>query len=138
MSAAYPILEPALEKIGARVAVSEDARRTLVEHVGGDAVLIPNGVFVDRFGAAEPRPEWRGAGGTLGFIGRLDEDRKGLPTLLAAMEGVLAVRPGLRLLVAGRGDAREARRGRHLRGPGRRDVPRGGDRGRQGADAAHG
>ena len=108
MSAAYPILEPALEKIGARVAVSEDARRTLVEHVGGDAVLIPNGVFVDRFGAAEPRPEWRGAGGTLGFIGRLDEDRKGLPTLLAAMEGVLAVRPGLRLLVAGRGDAREA------------------------------
>ena len=62
MSAAYPILEPALEKIGARVAVSEDARRTLVEHVGGDAVLIPNGVFVDRFAAAEPREEWRGAG----------------------------------------------------------------------------
>ena len=55
MSAAYPILEPALEKIGARVAVSEDARRTLVEHLGGDAVLIPNGVFVDRFAAAEPR-----------------------------------------------------------------------------------
>jgi phosphatidylinositol alpha-mannosyltransferase len=80
MSAAYPILEPALEKIGARVAVSEDARRTLVEHVGGDAVLIPNGVFVDRFAAAEPREEWRGAGGTLGFIGRLDEERKGLPT----------------------------------------------------------
>jgi phosphatidylinositol alpha-mannosyltransferase len=108
MSAAYPILEPALEKIGARVAVSEDARRTLVEHVGGDAVLIPNGVFVDRFAAAEPREEWRGAAGTLGFIGRLDEERKGLPTLLAALTDVVAARPGVRLLVAGRGDEEEA------------------------------
>jgi phosphatidylinositol alpha-mannosyltransferase len=108
MSAAYPILEPALEKIGARVAVSEDARRTLVEHVGGDAVLIPNGVFVDRFAAAEPCEEWRGAGGTLGFIGRLDEERKGLPTLLAALTDVVAARPGVRLLVAGRGDEEEA------------------------------
>jgi phosphatidylinositol alpha-mannosyltransferase len=108
MSAAYPILEPALEKIGARVAVSEDARRTLVEHVGGDAVLIPNGVFVDRFAAAEPREEWRGSSGTLGFIGRLDEERKGLPTLLAALADVVAARPGVRLLVAGRGDEEEA------------------------------
>lgn len=111
MLAASPILEPALEKIGARVAVSEDARRTLVEHVGGDAVLIPNGVFVDRFGAAAPQPAWRGEAGTVGFIGRLDEPRKGLPTLLAAMERVLAERPGVRLLVAGRGDVEEALEG---------------------------
>jgi len=108
MIAASPFLEPALEKIGARVAVSEDARRTVVEHVGGDAVLIPNGVFVDRFAAAEPNPAWRGDEGTVGFIGRLDEARKGLPTLLAAMEKVVAERPGVRLLVAGRGDAEEA------------------------------
>ncbi len=64
MIAAYPILEPALEKISARIAVSEDARRTLVEHLGGDAVLIPNGVFVDRFAAA-PRRSRRG-GATAG------------------------------------------------------------------------
>ena len=108
MIAASPFLEPALEKIGARVAVSEDARRTVVEHVGGDAVLIPNGVFVDRFAAAEPNPAWRGEDGTVGFIGRLDEARKGLQTLLAAMEKVVAERPGVRLLVAGRGDAEEA------------------------------
>lgn len=108
MLAASPFLEPALEKIGARVAVSEDARRTLVEHMGGDAVLIPNGVFVDRFASATPVPDWRGDQGTVGFIGRLDEERKGLPTLLAAMEAVLAARPGVRLLVAGRGDAEEA------------------------------
>lgn len=107
MAAAYPILEPALEKISARVAVSEDARRTVVQHIGGDAVLIPNGVFVDRFSAAPPRPDWRGANGTIGFIGRLDEPRKGLPTLLAAFGQLLPLRPGVRLLVAGRGDVEE-------------------------------
>ncbi|MGN6330599.1 MAG: glycosyltransferase family 4 protein [Motilibacteraceae bacterium] len=108
MVAAYPILYPALEKISARIAVSEDARRTLVEHLGGDAVLIPNGVFVDRFAAASPRPEWRGEQGTVGFIGRMAEPRKGLPVLLEAMEQVLAQRPGVRLLVAGSGDPDEA------------------------------
>ena len=107
MSALYPILEPAIEKIAARIAVSEEARRTLVEHIGGDAVVIPNGVFVDRFSAAAPRPELRGPSGTIGFIGRLDEPRKGLPTLVAAFEQLLAARPGVRLLVAGRGDVDE-------------------------------
>src|SRR4051812_6711078 len=111
MSAAYPILEPALEKIGARIAVSEAARRTLVAHVGGDAVLIPNGVFVDRFADSTPEPAWQSDQGVdqgvIVFVGRLDEPRKGLPTLLAAMEQVVANRPGVRLLVAGRGDADE-------------------------------
>lgn len=106
--AAYPILEPAMEKISARIAVSEDARRTLVQHLGGDAVLIPNGVYVDRFARAEPEPSWRGSAGTVGFIGRLDEPRKGLPTLLEAFAKVVAERPGVRLLIAGRGDADEA------------------------------
>jgi phosphatidylinositol alpha-mannosyltransferase len=108
MTAAYPILQPALDKVSARIAVSEEARRTLVDHLGGDAVVIPNGVYVDRFARATPRPEWRGATGTLGFIGRIDEARKGLPTLLEAFEQVVTVRPGTRLLVAGRGDADEA------------------------------
>jgi phosphatidylinositol alpha-mannosyltransferase len=108
MLAASPLLEPAMEKIGARVAVSEDARRTVVEHLGGDAVLIPNGVFVDRFATAGQQPAWRGTAGTIGFIGRLDEERKGLPTLIAAMERLVAERPGVRLLVAGRGDVEEA------------------------------
>ncbi|MGI5336854.1 glycosyltransferase family 4 protein [Streptomyces sp. CA-181903] len=198
MIAAYPILQPALEKISARIAVSEYARRTLVEHLGGDAVVIPNGVDVDFFARAEPRPEWtgvgtgagtgahgstgedgrtgvlpapgtppasvappipgaaapgddagpsipepgaplsaavlsgepdsgaRGTGGpgprplpdapspdpgrpaTIGFIGRIDEPRKGLPVLMRALPKILAERPGTRLLVAGRGDEEEA------------------------------
>ncbi|MFD4834812.1 glycosyltransferase family 4 protein [Streptomyces uncialis] len=106
MIAAYSILQAALEKISARIAVSEYARRTLVEHLGGDAVVIPNGVDVDFFAHAEPRPEWQG--GTIGFIGRIDEPRKGLPVLMKALPRILAERPDARLLVAGRGDAEEA------------------------------
>ncbi|MGA5699457.1 glycosyltransferase family 4 protein [Peterkaempfera bronchialis] len=116
MIAAYPILQPALEKIRARIAVSEYARRTLVEHLGGDAVVIPNGVDVRYFADAEPDPRWTGGArdgepGTIGFIGRINEPRKGLPTLLAAMPEILAARPGVRLLVAGRGDEEEALEG---------------------------
>ncbi|WP_030692013.1 glycosyltransferase family 4 protein [Streptomyces globisporus] len=106
MIAAYPILQPALEKISARIAVSEYARRTLVEHLGGDAVVIPNGVDVDFFARAEPKKEWQGE--TLGFIGRIDEPRKGLPVLMRALPKILTARPGARLLVAGRGDEEEA------------------------------
>ncbi|RSO40697.1 hypothetical protein DMH15_14590 [Streptomyces sp. WAC 06725] len=106
MIAAYPILQPALEKISARIAVSEYARRTLVEHLGGDAVVIPNGVDVDFFARAEPRPEWQGR--TIGFIGRIDEPRKGLPVLMRALPRILAEVPDARLLVAGRGDEEEA------------------------------
>ena len=81
-----PILASALEKISGRIAVSEAARTTLVEHLGGDAVLIPNGVSVRRFAPAEPLPGWPGEGGALGFLGRIDEPRKGLPVLLEAFE----------------------------------------------------
>ncbi|MEW1752404.1 glycosyltransferase family 4 protein [Streptomyces angustmyceticus] len=106
MIAAYPILQPALEKISARIAVSEYARRTLVEHLGGDAVVIPNGVDVDFFDSAEPKAEWQGK--TIGFIGRIDEPRKGLPVLMKALPTILAAVPDARLLVAGRGDEEEA------------------------------
>src|SRR5699024_119313 len=44
MTVGSTALRSALEKINAGIAVSEAARRTLVEHMGGDAVLIPNGV----------------------------------------------------------------------------------------------
>ncbi|NLU66326.1 glycosyltransferase family 4 protein [Streptomyces sp. HNM0574] len=110
MIAAYPILQPALEKISARIAVSEYARRTLVEHLGGDAVVIPNGVDVGFFAAAEPKPAWQGTpeAPTIGFIGRIDEPRKGLPVLMKALPRILEEQPGTRLLVAGRGDEEEA------------------------------
>ncbi len=106
LHAAQPILASALEKISGRIAVAEAARNTLVEHLGGDAVLIPNGLHVSRYEKAEPLPGFPGTGGTLGFLGRMDEPRKGLDILLAAFTMMAPQRPGLRLLIAGAsGDA---------------------------------
>ncbi|MET8142316.1 glycosyltransferase family 4 protein [Sphaerisporangium sp. NPDC005288] len=106
-----PVLHTALEKISGRIAVSDAARKTLVEHIGGDAVLIPNGVTVSRYTDAEPLPGWGpdggSGGGVIGFLGRMDEPRKGLPVLLEAFARLAPERPGLRLLVAGPGDADE-------------------------------
>jgi phosphatidyl-myo-inositol alpha-mannosyltransferase len=70
-------------------------------------VLIPNGVSVRKLEKADPLPGWPGAGGALGFLGRMDEPRKGFAILLRAFEMLAAERPGLRLLVAGHGDADE-------------------------------
>jgi phosphatidylinositol alpha-mannosyltransferase len=109
LSAAGSILQSALEKITARIAVSEKARKTLVEYLGGDAVLIPNGVMTERYAMATPLPGWPGDDGALGFLGRMDEQRKGLPVLLRAFETLGRERPGLRLLLAGPGDADEVR-----------------------------
>jgi len=111
MQAAYPLLRPSLEKIAARIAVSEDARRTVTTHVGGDAVVIPNGVNVERFASAPVRSQWQGRDGapTLAFLGRIDEPRKGLQVLASAMPEVLASYPGARLLVVGPGDMDAAR-----------------------------
>lgn len=97
-------LQVQLEKLSGRIAVSPAARKTIVEHLGADAVLIPNGVHVARFADAEPFDGWPGDGGALAFVGRVDEPRKGFDVLLAAFARLRADRPGLRLLVAGPGD----------------------------------
>lgn len=111
MQIAYPMVRPSLEKISARIAVSEDARRTVVEHVGGDAIIIPNGVWADRFADAQPVAKWQGTPEkpTIAFLGRLDEPRKGLQVLFGAVAGVLDEHPGARFLIAGRGDAAAAK-----------------------------
>lgn len=93
-----------LEKITARIAVSELARKVQVEHLGGGAVEIPNGVAVAKFASAAPLPGWPGTGGTLGFLGRFTESRKGFPLLRTAFVTLARQRPGLRLLVAGPGN----------------------------------
>jgi len=109
LSASAAILRPSLEKISARIAVSEHARGFQVTHVGGEPLVVPNGVYVDRFARATPREEWRGDQGTVAFVGRLGEPRKGFAVLARAFGDVAAARPGLRLLVVGGGDVREAR-----------------------------
>ena len=49
LTAFQGVLQPFLEKITGRIAVSELARQVQVEHLGGDAVIIPNGVDVQFF-----------------------------------------------------------------------------------------
>jgi phosphatidylinositol alpha-mannosyltransferase len=114
------VLRPLMEKVTARIAVSPHARRVQVEHLGGDAVEIPNGVDVDAFADGPPLPGYPRAD-TVGFLGRFDEPRKGMPVLLDALRRLAPARPDLRLLVAGSGDAAGLRR---LAGPlaGRLDV----------------
>ncbi|MFC5288643.1 glycosyltransferase family 4 protein [Actinokineospora guangxiensis] len=102
LSAFQLVLQPFLEKITARIAVSALARRVQVEHLGGDAVEIPNGVDVAFFRDAEPTAS---PGLTVGFVGRYDEPRKGMPILLDALRPLAAELPDLRLVVVGRGDA---------------------------------
>jgi len=110
MLSAAAILRPSMEKLAGRIAVSELARTTLVQHFGGEPVIIPNGLYVDRFDSARRSERWASPGGTLVFLGRMDEPRKGLPTLLEALPAVVQARPGVHLYVAGRGDTDAARK----------------------------
>src|SRR3712207_4804899 len=91
LAAFGPLVRPWLEKIAGRIAVSDFARRVQVEHLGGDAVIIPNGVHVRAFAEGPSLPgRTRGVDGpTIGFLGRYDEPRKGLPALLEDMRTVV-------------------------------------------------
>jgi phosphatidylinositol alpha-mannosyltransferase len=104
LSAFQSVLQPFMEKITARIAVSALARRVQVEHLGGDGVQIPNGVDVAFFEGAAPLPGFPRPGGTVGFVGRFGESRKGMPVLLEAMRLLEGDLPDVRLLVVGRGD----------------------------------
>ncbi|SCG73503.1 glycosyltransferase family 4 protein [Micromonospora coxensis] len=109
LAAAQGVLQIVLERITARIAVSALARKVQVEHMDGGAVEIPNGVAVAKFAGVEPLPGWPGecgpgTGGTIGFLGRFTEARKGFPILRDAFVALAPHRPGLRLLVAGPGD----------------------------------
>jgi phosphatidyl-myo-inositol alpha-mannosyltransferase len=101
------VLQPFLEKLAGRIAVSPAARKMIVEHLGGDAVVIPNGVAVAHYANAKPLPSYLSTGQTVGFIGRFDEARKGFSILIDALAILAPDRPDLRLLVAGRGDQQE-------------------------------
>ncbi|HEY3735871.1 MAG TPA: glycosyltransferase family 4 protein [Jatrophihabitans sp.] len=101
------VLQPFLEKLSGRIAVSDAARKVIVEHLGADAVVIPNGVDVAHFADADALPGYPRQGQTIGFIGRYGESRKGMDVLVAAVERLASTHPALRVLIAGRGDAEE-------------------------------
>lgn len=100
-----PILEPVIEKLTARIAVSEAARETLTEHLETDAVVVPNGIYAKRLAQGVLNEEW--SGNTIGFIGRFQEPRKGLSVLVDALPAIIREIPDVRVLVAGPGEAAE-------------------------------
>lgn len=100
-----PILEPVIEKLSARIAVSESARLTLTAHLETDAIVIPNGIYADNYRDGTAREQWQG--NTIGFLGRFEEDRKGLPVLLDALPIISRFIPDIRVLIAGPGDSEE-------------------------------
>lgn len=100
-----PILEPAIEKLSARIAVSEAARLTLTDHLDTDAIVIPNGIYASRYHNGTPQEKWQG--NTIGFIGRFEEPRKGLSILLEALPVIARFAPDVKVFVAGPGDSTE-------------------------------
>ena len=104
-----PILEPAIEKLSARIAVSEMARETLTEHLATNAIVIPNGINHGFFKEAKPNPEWMGS--SIGFVGRFDEPRKGLDILIKAIPEIVKANPNLRIIVAGPGESEDVLKG---------------------------
>lgn len=101
--AVAPILEPVIEKLGARIAVSEAARETLTEHLDTDAIVVPNGIYAAQYRDATVDPQW--SGNSIGFIGRFEESRKGLDILIAALPEIAESIPDIKVFVAGPGDS---------------------------------
>jgi phosphatidylinositol alpha-mannosyltransferase len=123
MQLAGAALRPSIEKIDAGIAVSESARLVVVHHLGRDAVVIPNGFDFSSFApppSAAPEnwspttatrrekllsaPTFRGAGAPrVTFLGRVDEPRKGLDVLLAALPAIRAGLGEVDVVIAGQG-----------------------------------
>jgi phosphatidylinositol alpha-mannosyltransferase len=121
-SAAYRYLTPLVRwlagRIDQRCAVSEAARAMAHEALGGEYLLLFNGIEIDRFAKA---PAWhadsRTDGGTDGpvifFVGR-HEPRKGLDILLTALRYLPA---DVRVWVAGDGPESLALQAHHTGDP---------------------
>ena len=100
-------LDPLIERISGKIAVSEIARQTLKERFNTEAVVIPNGIHVEKFQRPQAKPEWSN-GMKIGFLGRFNESRKGLELLVEALPKVLIRIPNLEVLVAGPGEVETA------------------------------
>jgi phosphatidylinositol alpha-mannosyltransferase len=103
--AAAPLLRRALARISVRIAVSQRAAAFDRERLGGTFRVIPNGVDVARWAAADPAD--LGDGRKLLFVGRLDA-RKGFPVAVSAFERLAAEHGDVRLVAVGDGPERDA------------------------------
>lgn len=99
---AAPALRPLYRRLAGRIAVSEEARRTVEGALGGEVRVVPNGVSAALFsGLPEPTGE------TVLFVGRF-EPRKGARVLIDAFPALKRSRPGAALILVGDGSQRRA------------------------------
>jgi len=108
MQVAGDALRRLVEKVDAGIAVSEAARDVVVRHLGRDPLVIPNGFdhasFVPAPSSVPRSGPWRGGERPrITFLGRLDEPRKGLPVLLAALPVIRAALGEVEICLAGHG-----------------------------------
>ncbi len=108
MQVAGDALRRLIEKVDAGIAVSEPARDVVIRHLGRDPVVIPNGFdhasFRPAAEASATSRRWRGGDRPrITFLGRLDEPRKGLPVLLAALPAIRAALGDIEICLAGHG-----------------------------------
>ncbi len=99
---AAPALRPLYRRLAGRIAVSEEARRTVGAFFGDGLRVIPNGVDWPRY-ASLPPPE----GSLVLFIGRM-ERRKGAAVLVDALARLRERVPSAELLLVGEGPERRA------------------------------
>ncbi len=100
-----PALRRIAERLSIRIAVSERAAAFARTRLGGEFRVVPNGLDVASFAAAEPAD--LGPGRKLLFVGRLHR-RKGFPVAVEAFRLLAGERPDIRLVVAGDGEERTA------------------------------
>jgi phosphatidylinositol alpha-mannosyltransferase len=95
-----------LDRLAARIAVSEPVVSALSRYFTGRWEVIPNGVDVNLFHPNGRGPtDYLARGPRLLFLGRLDP-RNGLDTVLSAMPRILERFPATRLVIAGDGPLR--------------------------------
>lgn len=96
------ILDPFLDRLDGRIAVSPAARDYISEYFPAEYSIIPNGVDLSRFAGPHVTPIERYMDGKLNilFVGRLDR-RKGFRYLLRAYPAIKAAVPEARLIVVG-------------------------------------
>lgn len=89
------------------ICVSEAARRTAEHYLPDDVpvTIVPNGIDRPFFANASIRPEWRGTpqAPTIGFLGRMGEERKGFGVFAEAAAELVRLWPSARFLCAGDG-----------------------------------
>lgn len=103
-----PYLRRYLEPLDQAICVSDEARAVVERYlpVSTPTTVIPNGIDRARFHDASTNPAWLGTAQrpTIGFLGRMGEERKGFKTFAEAALRVLEHCPGARFLCAGDGE----------------------------------